>query len=606
MKPKQRRLVGTPAEGRGSPADRPRRDAGRQGKGLVESRLGRAAGSPAIGSPSRQTSTGSGEFPPAWWNRSWLLGLLLLAGIFVAYLPVRQAGFIWDDDDHLLQNPCIVGPLGFKAIWTTSAAIYYPLVLTSFWVEHALWGFNPLPYHLVNVAMHAACAILLWRVLQDLNVPGAWFGAALWAAHPVQVESVAWITELKNTQSCLFYLLAVLLFLKWRAAGTPMGRRGNERDYALALFCAMLAILSKASTVMLPVVLGLCWWWKDGRWRWRNGLRLGPFLLISALASGWTIWEQKFHSGAVGLEWSQSWPERLVIAGKAAWFYLGKLLWPHPLIFIYPRWGIDASRPAAYLPALAAAAGLFLLWWNRNGRVKPMFFASAYFLVMLFPVLGFFNVYFFRYSFVSDHFQYLASIGPLVLAAAGITAAWAFFGGTKRWLRPVFCGSLLLAFGWLTWQQSRMYRDNQVLFETTIERNPDCWIAHNNLGLMLMQAGRAPEAKARLERALALKPEDAEAHNNLGAVLDVLGQHAAATKHYERATLLKPDYTEAWINLAIDYFLTGHSADGMPAAQKALALARAQGRPSLAQRIEPWLAMSQQPGESPPATGGRN
>ena len=306
------------------------------------------------------------------------------------------------------------------------------------------------------------------------------------------------------------------------------------------------------------------------------------------------------------MEWSQSWPERLVIAGKAAWFYLGKLLWPHPLIFIYTRWGIDASRPAAYLPALAAAAGLFLLWWNRNGRVKPMFFASAYFLVMLFPVLGFFNVYFFRYSFVSDHFQYLASIGPLVLAAAGITAAWAFFGGTKRWLRPVFCGSLLLAFGWLTWQQSRMYRDNQVLFETTIERNPDCWIAHNNLGLMLMQAGRAPEAKARLERALALKPEDAEAHNNLGAVLDVPGQHAAATKHYERATLLKPDYTEAWINLAIDYFLTGHSADGMPAAQKALALARAQGRPSLAQRIEPWLAMSQQPGERPPATGGRN
>jgi tetratricopeptide (TPR) repeat protein len=308
----------------------------------------------------------------------------------------------------------------------------------------------------------------------------------------------------------------------------------------------------------------------------------------------------------VGSEWAQSWPERLAITGRAAWFYLGKLLWPHPLIFIYPRWAIDASRPAAYLPALAAGAGFFLLWWNRNGRVKPMFFALAYFLVMLFPVLGFFNIYFFRYSFVSDHFQYLASIGPLALAAAAITTAWGFLGGSKRWLKPVLCGSLLLALGGLTWQQSRMYRDNQVLFQTTIERNAGCWIAYNNLGLMLLQAGRAPEAKTRLERALALKPDDAEAHNNLGAALDVLGQHSAATEHYERATQLKPAYAEAWVNLATDYFLTARPADGLPAAQKALTLARSQGRPSLVERIEPWLAIYQQPGSSPPAARGRN
>ena len=355
------------------------------------------------------------------WARGWLKGLLLVVAVVIAYLPVGHAGFIWDDDSHLTANPCIVGPLGFKDIWLSSAATYYPLVLTSFWVQHAIWGLHSLPYHLVNVGMHGACVVLLWVVLRSLKVRGAWWGAALWGLHPVQTESVAWITELKNTQSCWFYLLAIWFFLRWRGAGAFAGRKGTEREYGLALLCAALAILSKASTVMLPVVLGLVWWWTAGRWNWRNLCRLAPFLMISAAASGWTIWEQQYHSGAVGAEWSQSRGERLVIAGKAVWFYLGKLVWPHPLIFIYPRWEIDAGSLTAYGPVLALGIILILLWVNRGGRAGPVFFALAYFVVSLFPVLGFFNVYFFRYSFVGDHFQYLASMGPLALAAAGMT-----------------------------------------------------------------------------------------------------------------------------------------------------------------------------------------
>src|ERR1019366_3667033 len=148
-------------------------------------------------------------------RREWLLALLLVTATIVAYLSVWRAGFIWDDDLHLTKNPVIVGYLGFKSIWLTSAATYYPLTLTTFWVEHALWGLNPAPYHAVNVLVHAGCAVLLWRVLRQLGLGGAWLGAALWALHPVQVESVAWITELKNTQSCLFYLTSILFFLKW-------------------------------------------------------------------------------------------------------------------------------------------------------------------------------------------------------------------------------------------------------------------------------------------------------------------------------------------------------------------------------------------------------
>jgi len=271
---------------------------------------------------------------------AWLPGVVLAAAVCIAYLRVWHAGFIWDDDDHLTRNPCIVGPLGFGDIWTSSRAVYYPLVLTSFWVQHALWGLAPLPYHLVNVALHAACAVLLWRVLLRLRVAGAWLGAALWALHPVQVETAAWVTEQKNTQSCLFYLLAILFFLQWRetarkfATGEPPEGFPRTRRYVMALVCALLAILSKSSTVMLPVVLGLCWWWMEyreepkrrrGR-RWLSGIArwLAPFFMVAAVASAWTVWEQKYANHALGAEWSQTWPERGIIAGRDVWFYLWK------------------------------------------------------------------------------------------------------------------------------------------------------------------------------------------------------------------------------------------------------------------------------------------
>ena len=339
-------------------------------------------------------------------------------GIVLAYCGVWRFGFIWDDDLHLTRHPAIIGSAGLISVWLTAAATYYPLTTTSFWIQHAIWGFNPGPYHLVNVLVHAACAVVCWRVLVRLNVPGAWLGAALWGLHPVQVESVAWITELKNTQSCLFYLLSIRFFLKWlRPRGGP--RATTQRIlYALSLGCAILAILSKASTVMLPVVLMLCVWWMERPWRWRRNIALIPFFLISAVASAWTIWEQQFHSGALGPEWAQTWSQRAIAAGLDIWFYLGKLVWPHPLIFQYPRWDIVTSQPLLYLPLIAAIAAAIWIWRTRNGKMRPVFFAFAYFIVSLFPVLDFFNVYYFRYSFVSDHFQYLAGIGPLALAGA--------------------------------------------------------------------------------------------------------------------------------------------------------------------------------------------
>ena len=290
-------------------------------------------------------------------QRDWLWGFVLIGLVCLAYARVFNAGFIWDDESHLTRNPCIIGPLGLKEVWTSARAVYYPLVLTTFWTVHKFAGLSPWPYHLLNVFLHAGSAVLLWQILRQLKVRGAWLGAALWALHPVMVQSVAWVTELKNTQSGLFYLLSIFCFLKadaaiqeWAASSSPLRRSGDRRSllFASSLVFFILATLSKPSVVMLPVVLLLCIWWRTGRTHRHDVLALAPFVLISALASVWTIFEQKFHAGATGTEWAQTWPERLIIAGRAIWFYLGKLLWPHPLIFIYPRWQISSLELVAY------------------------------------------------------------------------------------------------------------------------------------------------------------------------------------------------------------------------------------------------------------------
>jgi protein O-mannosyl-transferase len=507
------------------------------------------------------------------WRRQWLWALFLVAAAVLVYHRMWQAGFVWDDDSHLTQNPCIVGPLGFKEIWVSSHAYYYPLVLTSFWVLHKFVGLNPLPYHLFNVLMHAGAAVVLWRVLRQLNVRGAWLGAALWTLHPVMVQSVAWITELKNTQSCFFYLLSILFFPKADNADTA-AQEGRWR-YALSLLFFAVAITSKPATVMLPVVLGLCLWWRRGRLRWRDLALLAPFLFISIAASGWTIWEQKFHSGALGAEFAQTWLQRLAVAGRDIWFYLGKLLWPNPLIFIYPRWKIDIVRLTAFLPLLGATVGLLLLWWKRNGPLRPVFFAAAYFVVSLFPVLGFFNVYFFRYSFVSDHFQYLAGIGPLALAASGIVTGLRYFEKIvqvrlARWLQPILCGLVLLTLGILTWRQTEGYHDVETLWRTTIARNPECPLAHLNLGVLLKERGQRDDAKAEYLEALKINPDYAEALTTLGVCEAEEKQFEKAISSFEAAIKSNPNYSPAWYNMGNAFRDEGKSNEAIASYQTAL------------------------------------
>ena len=513
-------------------------------------------------------------------RRAWLWGLLLIAFVFIAYAQVFHAGFIWDDESHLTRNPCIVGPLGLKEIWTSTQAVYYPLVLTTFWALHKFVGLNPLPYHILNVLMHAGSAVLLWRVLRQLGVRGAWLGAALWALHPVMVQSVAWVTELKNTQSCLFYLLSSYCFLNWEKQSQITQTRRVEVSlmFGLSLLCFVLATLSKPSVVMLPCVLALCVWWRRRRIQWRDAVALASFVAISALASAWTIWEQKFHARAVGPDWAQNWPERLIIAGRAIWFYLAKLFWPHPLIFIYPRWQLQPSQFTAYLPLLLALMGLIALWFLPGKAGRAVFFAGAYYVMSLFPVLGCFSIYFFRYSFVSDHFQYLASMGPLAFVAAAGSEGFNRLGVAESlgrglaFLRVGLCTVVLLLLGILTWQQTAVYHDLITLYTTTLAQNSGCWMAHYNLGIALRDRGETDQAITHYRQAIVLRPGYAEAHYNLGRLLAEKGEFNGAVDHYEVALAINPDDPEAHNNLGATFVQQGRIDDAIGHYQKALAI----------------------------------
>jgi Tfp pilus assembly protein PilF len=496
--------------------------------------------------------------------------ILLALLVLLAYIPAYDAQFIWDDDAHLTANPQVVGAEGLRGIWTTSAATYYPLVLTTFWLQHAVWGLHPFPYHLFNVLLHALCGLLLRHVLLRLKAcpAAAWLGAALWVLHPAQVETAAWITELKNTQSGVFYLLAILMFLHWREV--PRGTRRRTAFYAGFLLCAAGALLSKTSTVMLPVVVALCAWWLDGRWRWLIVKPLLPFFALSAAAAAWTVWEQKFHSGALGIEWVQTIGERIAVAGAVPWFYLGKLLWPYPLIFIYPRWNVRPPGLLWFLPVAALLAVLIALWRYRNTTLRPLWFAFAYFVVSLFPVMNFFDVYFFRYSFVGDHFQYLAAMGPLALAGAAIAAALRKAGSPRYYAAVVTV--LVAALAAVSADHGEVFKNNEVLWKHTIAKNPEAWLAHNNLATIFLDQSNVAAAEVELEDTLRLNPRYAEAHANLANILFDAGRFDEAITHFRQAIEAEPQYERMYNYLGMSLVMSGQMDEGVRQIRRAIEL----------------------------------
>jgi len=499
--------------------------------------------------------------------------VLLVLMTLVAYIPAMRGGYVWDDDAHVLANTALRDTNGLRRIWGALWADetyypittqYYPMVFTSFWVEYHLWGLHPLGYHVSNVLLHALNAVLLWFVLRRLSVPGAWLAAAIFALHPVHVESVAWITERKNVLSALFYLSAMLAYLRFSLPGdtavsghTGQGHAVPWRFYVLAVMLYLLALLSKTVTCSLPAALLLLIWWKRDRLGWRDIVPLLPLFAVGAALGLATAWMERTQVGAMGEEWSLSFIGRCLVAGRVLWFYTGKLIWPHELIFIYPRWLIDVASWWQWLFPLTALAVMALLWLRRRQMGKGPLVAVLLFAGTLTPALGFFNVYPMLFSYVADHFQYLASVGLIALFAAAVVRASALLGSRRTVVGGAVCAVLLATLGSLVWNRGGAYKDAETLWRDTIDRNPNAWIAHLNLGMILDARGRVDLAMAHYKKVLHLKRDYPDAHNLLGAALVEKGRAAEANPHFVKALETWPGYAEAYNNFGKALFQLG-------------------------------------------------
>jgi protein O-mannosyl-transferase len=499
-------------------------------------------------------------------RRDWLFALGLAGVILITYLPAWNGAPIWDDNAHIT-SPELRSLEGLSKIWTQPTAThqYYPLVHTIFWIEYRLWGDSPFGYHLINILLLCASALLLLKILRRLEIPGAWLATAIFALHPVQVESVAWISELKNMLSGLFYFASAFVYLRF-------DRERKPGLYIAALLLFVCGLLCKTVIATLPGALLVVLWWKRGRLTLKTDvLPLVPFFIVGAATSLFTAWIERNLVGASGAEYQFSLIERVLIAGRVVWFYLGKLVWPLDLIFSYPRWPVSQGVWWQYLFPVSLLFLLGILAWLSRRWRAPLA-GLLFFIGTLFPVLGFFNVYPFRYSLVADHFQYLACLGIIVPVSAGIARLLRRLHPRQRPIGYAFCVVLVVSFSLLSAAQSRMYTDAETVWKTTISRNPTAWMAHNNLGALLLEQGRLDEAIDHFRNAIEIKPDEASAHTNLGNALLLKKDLDQAVAEYQKALEFAPRDSGAHYNLANALLALGQTDEAVTEYQEALTI----------------------------------
>jgi tetratricopeptide (TPR) repeat protein len=527
---------------------------------------------------SRRKKTRS-TIPQAFWEKNRTLALrlrapagiaLLILVVVLAYSPSMSGGFVWDDDKLLTDNGLVQAPDGPYRFFATNESLdYWPASNATFWLEWRLWRLRPAGYHVSNLILHICESLLVWIILRKLSIPGAFLAALIFAVHPVNVESAAWIASRKNLVAMLFFLLSILWYFKTHppiaSVGVAFGDSLHGRAklgrhpsslipypsslnawYWLSLGAFVLAMLGKGSAAVLPIVLLAILWWRR-LVTWRGLLRTAPFFVIAAALSGVNVWFQTHGTDIVYR--SAGLCERMLGAAAVIWFYLYKALFPLDLAFVYRPWHIDVYSIFWWTPLALAIAVTGALWWFRRAWSRPLLLAWICFCAALVPVMGFTDIGFMEFSLVADRYQHIAIIAVVALAAA----PWSVWHAgirpqARRWATVAALGAVgALAF--LAWQQNGIYRNAVTLYEAALKKNPRFWMGHYNLGIALTDADRAPDAIRHYLQAIEIKPDYFEAYNNLGLVLGQNGRPREAVALYRQALRINPDYAEAHNNL---------------------------------------------------------
>lgn len=476
-----------------------------------------------------------------------LLGAAVLVLIvFIAYLPViLHGGFVWDDDNNIINNAVLKSKDGIWKIWFHPALIpyeahYWPLVYTVFWIEYHLWGTSPLGYHLINILLHAVNTLLLWVILRRLAICGGFLAAAIFALHPVHVESAAWIVELKDVLSGMFYLLAFLIYTYF------VGER-KRGIFILSIFFFICAMLSKSIAVSLPFAIVIWLWW-EGKLDKKEAAPLTIYFIIALIMAAGDLW---YVHQQRGVDFHLSLLDRFLIAGRSLWFYAEKLAVPFPLMAIYPKWEINPYILRQYIHPLAAIAVFLFLWFQQKRCGKGAFAAVLFFAITLAPILGFVEFIFMQYSYVADRFQYLASIGLIILFSSILTKYLENFKQGEKWIKHTVRILLLSILGILTWQQGNLYKNKETLFLYNLSKNPNSPGLYNNLGVTAGVQGDNKKALFYLQKAIQLDPDYADGYNNLGNAFYGAGNVKEAERCFQKALQIRPDLLSARTNLGV-------------------------------------------------------
>jgi len=497
--------------------------------------------------------------------------IIVLACLWI-YSPAYHGDWLWDDDQLLTANPVVQsGSLqGLSKLWfNPDGADFFPLSYTALWAQWPFFQNQPTGYHVTTILLHLIGSLLLWALLDRMRIPGAWLSSLIFAIHPVAVESVAWVSETKNTLSLPLFLLSCLCWVV--QDDEPEGPR-RTRFYLLSIVFFLLAMLAKTSMVGLPVLLLLHAWWKRGTVTLQDVVRAAPFFLISLVLGIITIQYQ--HGRAIGSEkiLVGGVASRIATAGMAILFYLKQIVWPVTLLPIYPRWEVDPPKAWQFLawPVIAAAAAW--IWSNRGTAARPGWGRHAilglgFFLLMVLPVLGFVTISYMRITWVADHFIYLPMIGVIALIGA---AATRWYDRSTASTQPLILagGAIALATcGLLAFRYANAWASEDALWTHTLKINHDAWQAHNRIGAKKFSRGDIEGAYYHFTQSTRLRPDLGETHNNLGSALSAKGRLDEAIKEFAVACKLTPQVPAMRVNLANALFQAGRFAEAADAFQ---------------------------------------
>ncbi len=487
-----------------------------------------------------------------------VLGAALCLLIAIGFYPATLGGFVWDDAAFTMVKP-VQEPSGILRIWFDPRTLiheghYWPILYTLFWLEHKIWGFdNPVYYHVLNLILHAGVVVVLWRLLLRLEVGRAWVAwvaAAIFALHPLHVESVAWVIGRKDMLAALFYLASVLAYLRFMDRG-----RGRHYGWSLALY--VLGLLCKSIGVTLPAALLIWHWWKRGRVTSVDVGRMLPFLLLGLFI---TIADWAEYKSKEVISFDFSTLERMLLAAQALWFYVGQLVWPTKLMIIYPRWDISIANLLGWVYLIGIVAVAALLWLYRGKIGRGALAGVLFFVVTLSPTLGFVDYGYMQFAFVADRYQYLAGAGVIVVLVAAV--AWIYDRGLALWpgvwmrrggqvVAAVLPAAVLGVLGMITWNQAGVYFDQGTLYNHIISQNPKARGAHHSLGHWHQRHGRIEEALANYRIAIQKRPDHAAVFNKIGTAYETMGRLEEAEQNYRRSVEINPRLQHPVTNLAL-------------------------------------------------------